>query len=361
MGAGRPRGATRAQAGRRRGRAAAQPPPDPPPEAGLRARARGPAVEPSRARARPSPRAAARRRSAAPGRPSRARRRPRCSSARARSGTDSSASTAWPIRSGISAAGDPARRAARRRGGCGSRGARAVARRSPAPASPIIDSGALRGPRRSARPRRRCARRPPRRRSAPAPRWRPAASAAAFLAAPASSTPTGSLESSQTTPARVRTSASVRARSCSLEAATRCSSGGHHLLGVGGAAEAGHPFGPRALARASVGGSALGRDEALGDRHERRGRARPTRRERVDDPAAPREGTARNTSRRGPHPPSRLDRDRRGQLDALEVALVLALAGRSARPVRRCGPGGSSAGPRVRAGRPERCRRSPRR
>ena len=48
----------------------------------------------------------------------------------------------------------------------------------------------------------------------------PAASAAAFLAAPASSTPMGSLDSSQTTPARLNTCASVAARRSSVEAAT---------------------------------------------------------------------------------------------------------------------------------------------
>jgi hypothetical protein len=46
------------------------------------------------------------------------------------------------------------------------------------------------------------------------------ASAAAFLAAPASSTPTGSLDSSQTTPARMNTPASAIASDSSAEAAT---------------------------------------------------------------------------------------------------------------------------------------------
>ena len=48
----------------------------------------------------------------------------------------------------------------------------------------------------------------------------PAASAAAFLATPASSTPTGSLDYSQTTPARMKTSAIVSASVVSTLAAT---------------------------------------------------------------------------------------------------------------------------------------------
>src|SRR3954464_3649981 len=49
----------------------------------------------------------------------------------------------------------------------------------------------------------------------------PAASAAAFLAAPASSTPIGSFDCSQTTPARVKTAAMAAESRASVEAATR--------------------------------------------------------------------------------------------------------------------------------------------
>ena len=49
----------------------------------------------------------------------------------------------------------------------------------------------------------------------------PAASAAAFLAMPESSTPTGSLDCSQTTPARRNTFAIVAASRMSVDAATR--------------------------------------------------------------------------------------------------------------------------------------------
>ena len=98
---------------------------------------------------------------------------PARSSARASNGTDSSASTAWPMRAGISAAGTPAASSspARRlrlvaRQGRGHQVARAGQAdhrlRAARPA-----------PRRSATPRRRCARRPPPRRSAPAPPSRP--------------------------------------------------------------------------------------------------------------------------------------------------------------------------------------------
>ncbi len=61
-------------------------------------------------------------------------------SARASSGTDSSDSTACPIRSGISAAGTPAASSspARRLRDCG---ASTVATRSPVPARPSSDSG----------------------------------------------------------------------------------------------------------------------------------------------------------------------------------------------------------------------------
>ena len=76
----------------------------------------------------------------------------------------------------------------------------------------------------------------------------PAASAAAFLAAPASSTPIGSLDCSQTTPARVNT---LRQRLRELlarwTAATSAGAGVHHLLGVRRAADAGDAVGAEAL------------------------------------------------------------------------------------------------------------------
>ena len=140
-------------------------------------------------------------------------------SARDSSGTRSSASTAWPMRSGISPAGTPSASSspARRLRDCG---ASAVPTRSPVPASPIRDSG--RAPWRSAK-------RQTSRKTWPAAApaaLRPwdsvadAASAAAFLAAPASSTPIGSSDISATTPARPKTSATDRVSAGSAPATT---------------------------------------------------------------------------------------------------------------------------------------------
>ena len=140
-------------------------------------------------------------------------------SARASRGTDSSASTAWPIRWGISAAGTPSASSSPAR-----RfrlwGASAVATRSPVPASPIRDSG--RAPCSSAK-RHTSAKMCPAAAPAalrPCASVAPAARAAAFFAAPASSTPTGSFDTSHTTPASVNMRASDSASTSSVEAAT---------------------------------------------------------------------------------------------------------------------------------------------
>ena len=160
----------------------------------------------------------------------------------------------------------------------------------------------------------------------------PAASAAAFFAAPASSTPTGSLDRSQTTPARMKT----------------CASAPRELLVARGGDERRRP---RAPSRARARGRrcrrraaapkrsrehdgrrrAVGRHEALGERDDaRRGRrARPRRARAITSPS-PREGTPGRRSRRARRRPRRGSmRSSRGQLDAGQVGAVLALARRA--------------------------------
>ena len=97
---------------------------------------------------------------------------PARSSARASSGTDSSASTAWPTRAGISAGGHA--RGEQLAGAAVAALARERGRDEVAGAGEPDHRlrPRARAPRRSARPRRRCARRRRRRRSAPAPRSR---------------------------------------------------------------------------------------------------------------------------------------------------------------------------------------------
>ena len=110
--------------------------------------------------------------------------------------------------------------AARRRVGCGSAAPARWPPDRPVPASPIIDSG--RAPPASAQ-RHTSAKMWPAAAPAafrPCASVAPQASAAAFLAAPASSTPIGSFDSSHTTPARMNTPPARLASDSSVEAAT---------------------------------------------------------------------------------------------------------------------------------------------
>ena len=174
-------------------------------------------------------------------------------SAWASSGTPSIASTAWPMRSGISAAGTPSASSspARRLRDCG---ASAVATRSPVPASPMSDSG--RAPRPSPK-RQTSAKMWPAAAPAALRPWRsvaPAASAAAFLAAPASSTPTGSLDASQTTPAFWKNDASAQRERLVGRRGDQAGALVDHLARVRGPADAADALGAELGGSRSVGG-----------------------------------------------------------------------------------------------------------
>ena len=140
---------------------------------------------------------------------------PALATASASRGTESSASEAWPILPGIRSAGTPAASSSpawRLR----LAGARTVAVRSPTPARPVerLDAAAaVLGPKSTHSRQIRAAAIP----AAFSP-WgeaAAAASAAAFLATPAISTPTTSSVRSQIRPARSKTSPSWARRSAS--------------------------------------------------------------------------------------------------------------------------------------------------
>ena len=181
----------------------------------------------------------------------------------------SSASTAWPIRAGISAAGTPSASSspARRLRLCG---ASAVATRSPVPASPIIDSG---------RAARSSANRHTSRKMWPAAApaafmpcasVAPAASAAAFLADPGSSTPTGSLDCSHTTPARMNTSAIVSASRGPRSPPPAPAPSRDHLARVRRAADARDPVRAERLREQRRRRQPVRRHQPLGERDHRR-------------------------------------------------------------------------------------------
>ena len=190
----------------------------------------------------------------------------------------------------------------------------------------------------------------------------PAASAAAFLAAPASSTPSGSLERSHTTPARVNTCASWRGELLVVRGRHQPRAGVHHLLRVRRAPEARHALGAERRLEDAGRRRAIRRDEALGHRHHRRappqaGLAQPRhdRPERLRGHRQEHVVGARH-ARRG-----RLDAQLRRQLHARQVGAVLALLLQRAAPARRCGSAASCAGRRAPAAPPARCRTSRRR
>ena len=212
-------------------------------------------------------------------------------SARASRGTDSSASTAWPICWGMSAAGTPSASSSPARR-LRLWGARAVATRSPVPASPISDSG--RAPCISAK-RQTSAKMCPAAAPAAFSPWAsvaPAARAAAFLAAPASSTPTGSFDTSHTTPASVNIARQRFRQPLVGRGGHEPRSLGHHLVCVRGAADAGDALGAELLAQQDGGRGAVGRHETLGQRHHRRARAETRLGQPGDDLVEPARGDA---------------------------------------------------------------------
>ena len=120
----------------------------------------------------------------------------------------------------------------------------------------------------------------------------PAASAAAFLAAPASSTPIGSLERSQTTPARVKTSAIERGEPLVGGRGDERGALGDHLARVRGPADARGARGAEARGEQHGRGDPVGRHEALGERDHGRAAVEPARGEVGDDLAEPARGDA---------------------------------------------------------------------
>ena len=177
----------------------------------------------------------------------------------------------------------------------------------------------------------------------------PAASAAAFLATPASSTPTGSFESSQTTPARVKIPASPSASASSKAAATSPAPACDHLLGVRGTADAGDAVRAEARAQQRRRRRAVGRDEALRERDDRGAAAEPPTPEAVDRArAAPSRGPPGRRSRRARR------RSRRGSIRSGagsstpgRYVLVDARARRATRPAPRCASAASCGPPRA--------------
>ena len=96
----------------------------------------------------------------------------------------------------------------------------------------------------------------------------PTATAAAFFATPASSTPTGSSDTSHTTPARWNASATRWASASERDAQTRPAPRLDHLQRVRRAAHAGHPLGPERRLEQRGGRRAVRRHEPLGKRHD---------------------------------------------------------------------------------------------
>ena len=96
----------------------------------------------------------------------------------------------------------------------------------------------------------------------------PTATAAAFFAHPASSTPTGSSETSQTTPARWKTPAQRWASASECEAQTRPAPSVAISRACAGPPMHATRSGPNTASSASVGGVPVGRDEPLGERHD---------------------------------------------------------------------------------------------
>ena len=187
----------------------------------------------------------------------------------------------------------------------------------------------------------------------------PAASAAAFLAAP------GELDADRVVglladDARAGEDLGERARE--LLVAGRGDEAGavvHHLLRVRRAADAGHAPGAERALRTVGRRQALGRDEALGDRHDGRAPAEAAGAERRDHLAEPARGHGQKhvvgalDARRGG-----LDAQLRRQLDAGEVHAVLALGVERRRLLGRARLQASCAARRARAGRRAPSRRS---
>ena len=116
----------------------------------------------------------------------------------------------------------------------------------------------------------------------PWPSVAPLASAAAFFAAPASSTPMGSLDSSQTTPARLKRQRDRVREVLALRRRDEPGALGHHLARVGGAADDGDAVRPEQPAQVPRWRLAVRGHEALGERDHRRARPEAATRQRGD-------------------------------------------------------------------------------
>ena len=262
---------------------------------------------------------------------------PAPSSARASSGTDSSASTAWPTRCGDLGGGHPGGEQlagaavaalARERGGDAGRRRRRARSSTP---------GARRAPRRSARPRRRCARRRRRRRSAPGPRSRRRRARRRSWRRRRARRPTGSSDCSQTTPGAGEHAARASARAPrSLHAATSAAPACTISCACAGPPTQATRSAPKRSPRTIVGGRPCGGTRPLATDTTAVRRAEARLRERGDHLAEAARGhrqedvVGARDARRG-----RLDAQRRRQLHARQVAAVLALGLHQRAPARR--------------------------
>ncbi len=244
----------------------------------------------------------------------------------ASSGTVSSDSTAWPSRSGISLAGTPSASsspALRLR----EVGARAVATRSPTPARPTNVEARAPRPRASASTSVKMSAAAMPAAFRPCDSVAPAASAAAFFALPASSTPTGSLEASHTTRALAEDLGHPLGQRGRVGRAHEPGPALDHLARVRRAAHARDALGPERGLEGERRRRPVGRHEALRERHDARPRrnalahdllerlAQPGRRHGHEDQV----GAVELLLDAAEHP----DLQPLRQGDALEVALVL--------------------------------------
>ena len=314
----------------------------------------------------PSRRAAGCRRSAATSAEVTGASSPARSIARASSRTVSSASTAWPRRSGISAAGTPcgqqlagAAVARRRAPGRWPRGRRCrPGRRTCAPGRPSSSARASTSRKMSAaampaafRP---CA-------------WvAPTATAAAFFATP------GQLDADRIVGHLAHHAGALEhlghpvGERLRVRGADQPRPGLDHLARVRGAADARDPLGTEGALERHRGRRAVRRHEPLGQRdHAGACRSRPGASISSSASPIPFEGTARNTrSARSELVVARAERPHLQPLrqrHAGQVVRVLARVAPAARPARRCGTAAWCARRRARAAAPRRCRRSRRR
>ena len=154
----------------------------------------------------------------------------------------------------------------------------------------------------------------------------PAARAAAFLATPESSTPTGSLDCSQTTPARMNTPAIAAASRTLVEAATRPAPSVTISRAWAGPPMQPTRSSPQAWFSRAVGDRPSGGDQALGQRDHRRAGGQAGRVEVADHLGEAARGHAEeDVVRAGQAGGHRLDAQLARELDLGQVGLVLAV------------------------------------